>query len=288
MLYVFFSKDDKFSINALSKISLNLEINKPYKYSNDCYFILVQNFLYLTEKELENLLMQFDKSNYNIVVVSKHSSKNSSDNAITLHYTGNFTDALYGGSKNTLSYSDNNVLNQIFCNLYEDLSNNSRVFKKEELFLEATHHGPCSNYMHCFFELGSCDKAYDDQLLIDYYVDILLKFINSYKHNASSNNFFLIGAGHYLNYIDYSKFRAKIREQLGIENANIGHIMPKYIISQIIEDRELAKKLILEGIVKSKANIVYVNRSFVKQFSVIKDIVEQIRKEGLEINIIYD
>jgi len=284
MLLIYFSKEDEFSMNVLK--TLVPDVKEDYlMYTKEVIFCITSNFLFVTnetiEKDFEKIKKDFNlngnQNDLEILVISKHKSQHD-HHLITLHYTGNFNNAELGGQDYTLSIANTHIFGKLLEKIKES--------KNPKFFIEATHHGPTLKYPSLFFEIGPNDESYKNKNNIDNYVSILKDLINDANtpgNNAKKKTFCLIGAGHYIDFEEYSKILQKIKEKMPLVDTNelvVGHIMPKYALNQLIENKEKFEILIKEMITKSNANFCVINRSYAKSSDLIAEII---KKEGKEV-----
>ena len=89
-----------------------------------------------------------------IIFASRHRSA-SGEPTLTAHVCGNFGPADYGGQDGKLSVASANTM----CNIYREMVNCTLDYK---VSLEVTHHGPLVEIPHCWIELGSSEKQWQD------------------------------------------------------------------------------------------------------------------------------
>lgn len=291
MLLVYFAKTDEFVKNVVKY--LNLDSSKELiMYNSQVYFVFgTEKLLFLTEDEINNLTntLNIDKKDLEILVISTHKSKHT-EHLITLHYTGNYNIAELGGD----NYKLNNAATNIFSILKDKIIKNN--FLDPSFLIEATHHGPTSDIPVCFFEIGPNEIAYQCQNCLEKYCNILKEIIDNYdkiKNQTKLENkkiFILIGAEHYISKIDLEKILNKIKEKtnINIEQLKIGHIMPKYALHPLllelndnseIKSKNKLKIMFNEMIIKSNADICVINKSYVKSSDMLKEILDEIKKE---------
>ncbi len=286
MLLVYFSKEDPFSMNIYGKLNVS---ESMFMYTDSIFFILVNNFLFLNNQDIENDIKNLEQK-YNLIidnpellVISKHKSKHDID-LITLHYTGNYNIAELGGN----SYELNPTNQNLFLELMKMII--SQKIESPKFFIEATHHGPTLKYKSLFFEIGPNDLSYNNSNNIDLYIKIFKEVIKAYTQREKSENnyiFSLIGAEHYIDLETYNKIIEKIKEKTNVSDLTIGHIMPKYALLPLLEDKSKLEQMIREMIIKSNADIFVINKSYVKQSELIYESANKVIKEiGKEIKLI--
>lgn len=156
-----------------------------------------------------------------VVFASRHSSK-SGNPTLTVHSTGNFGKAEYGGEDRTLQNTLANVKHNIYLKLRECTLDYG-------VSLEATHHGPTKFKTPLFFvEIGSSEERWGDKEAAEFVVDAILEGTGSKESWQHAIGF---GGGHYA-----PRFS-------GMEEVAFSHICAKYaldsldsgLISQMVE-----------------------------------------------------
>ncbi|MEM1577869.1 MAG: D-aminoacyl-tRNA deacylase [Candidatus Pacearchaeota archaeon] len=195
-----------------------------------------------------------------IIFLSKHESKEKIK-SICLHFSGNFDKAIYGGKDKQLSLADPYLLKNIFLNLAESKINDFN------LTLEATHHGPLCLKQHCFVEIGSSKKEWENEKI----AEIIANAISLSLENKSKDYNIAIGFGgnHYC---------AKFNEIEKISNFALSHICPKYAIDLL--DYELFKQMIERT--NKEVNFILIDKkgSKTEQREKIKNFLERYNKEN--------
>lgn len=93
-----------------------------------------------------------------IIFLSRHASKEPRS-VLTVHVTGNYGTAEYGGSSGTLTPAATRMMHALMNRLEE------HVPKGYTVTYEATHHGPTSIPVpSCFVEVGSTEKEWTDEV----------------------------------------------------------------------------------------------------------------------------
>lgn len=174
-----------------------------------------------------------------IVIASRHWAK-SGKPSLTVHPTGNFGKAMYGGRPRELQWTLANPMRDVFLELLRDPP---RGF---EVSLEATHHSPTQFKTPMFFaELGSGMRQWGDRVAGTYLAEAIAKGIESRGSAPVAIGF---GGGHYC-----PTFTVMERETA------FGHIAAKYtldlltpeLIGQMVERTvDGVERAYLEGGVK--------------------------------------
>ncbi|MCD6522940.1 MAG: D-aminoacyl-tRNA deacylase [Candidatus Diapherotrites archaeon] len=155
-----------------------------------------------------------------IVMASRHKSK-SEKPTLTVHATGNFGDADFGGRPKELQLTIANPMR----NVYLEMRNCTLDYTVSR---EATHHGPTEFNVPLFFaELGSSEKQWKDEEAASFLVDCIIKGI---RKNKKAEVAIAFGGGHYC---------PKFSEMNEIA---FGHIAAKYAVDLL--DEALVKQMV--------------------------------------------
>ena len=150
-----------------------------------------------------------------IIVASSHKSE-AGKPSFTIHSTGNFGKNELGGNARELSYTNGQVIRNIYLQM---LTNEMTDYM---VCLEQTHHGPTQfKTPMCFVELGSSEKQWNDQNAADFLVDCILKGIRT---NEKAESVIGVGGNHYA-----SLFSGLERDYA------FGHMCPKYSLENLDE-----------------------------------------------------
>ncbi|MGD2142268.1 MAG: D-aminoacyl-tRNA deacylase, partial [Candidatus Bathyarchaeota archaeon] len=158
-----------------------------------------------------------------IVVASRHWAR-SGQPSLTVHPTGNFGKAVYGGKARELQVTFANPMRDVYLRL---LQNPPKGF---EVSLEATHHSPTQFSTPMFFaELGSRKRQWMEEEPARYLATAILKGIKDQGNASVAIGF---GGGHYCPTFSVLE-----------EETAFGHIAAKYaldlltpeLISQMVE-----------------------------------------------------
>lgn len=151
-----------------------------------------------------------------IVVSSKHWAR-SGKPSLTVHATGNFGKAMYGGRNRELQRTVANPMRNIFLELQREPP---RGF---EVSLEATHHSPTQFETPMFFaELGSGEKQWADESAGRYLAEAI---VNGIKSDGKAPVAIGFGGGHY----------CPTFTVMEAETA-FGHVAAKYALDLLTED----------------------------------------------------
>jgi D-aminoacyl-tRNA deacylase len=151
-----------------------------------------------------------------IVVASRHWSSSGTP-SLTVHATGNFGKAVYGGRNRELQRVQANPMRDVFLEILKDPPRGFRVS------LEATHHSPTYFETPMFFaELGSGERQWRDEKAGIYLAEAILNGISDKGKVPVAIGF---GGGHYC-----PTFSVKEEETA------FGHICPKYALDLLNEN----------------------------------------------------
>ncbi|HUS77380.1 MAG TPA: D-aminoacyl-tRNA deacylase [Patescibacteria group bacterium] len=150
------------------------------------------------------------------VVASRHWAR-SGKPSLTVHPTGNFGKAMYGGRNRELQRILANPMRDVFLELLEDPPHGF------EVSLEATHHSPTQFETPMFFaELGSGLSQWQDEEMGRYLAEAILKGVRRVGKVQVAIGF---GGGHYC-----PTFTVKERETA------FGHMAAKYALDLLTPD----------------------------------------------------
>jgi D-aminoacyl-tRNA deacylase len=156
------------------------------------------------------------------VVASRHWSSSGTP-CLTVHPTGNFGKAMYGGRNQELQKVLANPMRDIFIELMKAPP------RGYEVSLEATHHSPTQFETPMFFaELGSSKRQWKDEAAATYLAESIIRGIGSKSRVPVAVGF---GGGHYC-----PTFTALEKETA------FGHICPKYALDLLTGD--LIRKMV--------------------------------------------
>lgn len=263
--FFIFSKEDCFSNNVFSELKNELNTKLKLVEKNTEYSLFsfndYTNFIYFDKMHLN-----LDSSKYEILnqeksvyfFISKHKSK-AGPSYFTIHFTGCYLKADFGGKDNTLSLALPE-LKDLF--LWADT-------KEIKHFVEVTHHGPLFLRPHLYIEVGPDEASWANPTLLKAYISWIKPLFTKEIELQNKPGAILIGGSHYF---DFEEIR-KIEER---SKASIGHIIPKYILTQI-EDNNLLQKTILEAITKTlNCKKILINRGYVAKYSDLLAVVSEI------------
>lgn len=185
------------------------------------------------------------------VFLSKHAAE-SGVLALTCHSTGNFEDAKFGGNNRQVAIPHPNLQKKYLKNIWK----NKSQFKKFQITIEATHHGPSAlNKPSIFIEIGTTPQQWNDVELcktVASKVDEVLS--NTIEKNPIAICF---GGTHYP-----EKFTKELLEG----KYALGTVMPKHtldfldkeLFSHILQRNSMAKTALLDwrGLGKNKQKLL--------------------------------
>jgi D-aminoacyl-tRNA deacylase len=164
-----------------------------------------------------------------IVIASRHWAR-SGQPSLTVHPTGNFGKAMYGGRNRELQPTVANPMRDVFLELVKSPPKGFKVS------MEATHHSPTQFSTPLFFvELGSSKRQWIEEGPAHYLVEAILEGINSKGKAPVAIGF---GGGHYC-----PTFSVKENE------IAFGHMAAKYALDLITPEliSQMRKKT-LDGV----------------------------------------
>jgi len=150
------------------------------------------------------------------VMASRHWSQ-SGQPCLTVHPTGNFGKAVYGGRPRELQRTLANPMRDVFMELVADPPHGFQVS------LEATHHSPTQFETPMFFaEVGSGERQWRDEAVCRYLAEAIVRGVGSNGRAPVAVGF---GGGHYC-----PTFSVLERETA------FGHVAAKYALDLLTED----------------------------------------------------
>jgi D-aminoacyl-tRNA deacylase len=164
--------------------------------------------------DYDQIAAKYDLDYY--VIASRHWAQ-SGQPSLTVHATGNFSEALYGGRPRELQFVPANPMRRVFLKLIENPPHGFQVS------LEATHHSPTQFKTPLFFaEVGSSLTQWENEGVCSYLVGCILAGIESEEEAPIAIGF---GGGHYC-----PKFSVLEKEYA------FSHIAAKYSLQALNED----------------------------------------------------
>jgi len=195
-----------------------------------------------------------------VVFLSRHKSETGTK-SLTVHMIGNFSDAKFGGRSRelcgSLAWIGANYLRKLFeKNISSGLNKQGFVVS-----LEATHHGPFTNKLCVFIELGSSPAEWKNELGARVIAETV---IESTLKRFPDKIVIGLGGGHYAP--DFSKLTLR-------KNFAFGHICPKHHLI------DLNKELLRQMIAKSRASKIILDWKGLKEHK--EKVIDLCKKSGL-------
>jgi len=197
-----------------------------------------KDFLYLEDADVPEADL--------LIIPSTHKSA-ANKKSLTIHATGNFGNADYGGSPKTLNPTNSAAIAIGLRSMARQYltPKAQRLTPGFEVCLEVTHHGPTLDVPLVFIEIGSTEEEWGDVEAGKIVANAIKDILENLKPNAQSlmplTNCIGFGGPHY----------APGFTKIVLENPNIafGHILPKYqqenvtkeIIQQMIDGSNATK-----------------------------------------------
>jgi len=213
------SKQDKAGVNITTQLSKFGEFN-----------------FYLVEKDIlhrENMdLLKFQEYDF-IIFASKHSSEKK-EKTLSIHSPGNFGPATkeMGGDNNNICLSSAIFNKQLFENL-NDCAVEHDLYKKYNVTMECTHHGPFIQKPCVFIEIGATETEWEDRRASFAVAKAIKRTIENFKENPYNEIAFGIGGPHYCP--GFNKIQL-------YSNVALSHVIPEYALpiteQMILEARQ--------------------------------------------------
>ena len=207
--------------NILIKDSTYVFVVKPLIVPEERYRVPSEPVPYPTDYDLLSQIYEIDY----FVVASRHWAQ-SGRPSLTVHPTGNFGKAMFGGRSRELQLTTPKKMRDVYLRILDDPPSNFAVS------LEATHHSPTQFNVPMFFaEVGSRMNQWRDTNVCEYLVDSILRGI---EDNGDVEVVIGFGGGHYC-----PTFSSKI------DSYAFGHIAAKYNIPLL--DEEIVAQMVLKS-----------------------------------------
>lgn len=248
---------DNYNFKEIRKNLFFLEETEKTEYAINEVFLIItdQLHIYLTEKEINDLLAGIEKNIEQVIFLSRHSTlSEKKEKSISVHAIGNWKNADLGGRPTTVCKTDPILIRELLLRMYIKKKQNIDIdIKKYEVKQEATHHGPYLENFAIFVEIGSDLDAWNDLKTIGFIcenvIDVL-KYYNREKIKEENNWVEVVGFGgsHYCTkFFKYSMDPNK--------KYCFGHIIPDYAIKEFDKETDL-NKILKEALKKSNSSMI--------------------------------
>lgn len=200
------------------EISKNFDGNPTYTYeiNGETTILITLNH---ESFNAQDLIEKLPTANL-IVFISRHSSQ-SGKPTLSVHTTGNFANAELGGLPKTLSVAPAGAM-QIA--LKELLRCKESLGLNYEVSYECTHHGPSLDAPTMFVELGSSEQQWSDEVAAKAVARAAVAAVANFSQCNGAEAVLGIGGTHY---------NQKFTLMALMGQANFGHMVPKYAVSQV-------------------------------------------------------
>ncbi len=231
-----------YSFKNISKDLYILDIDTKNK-----VYLTVTNDLHIYLKE-EDIVPNELKDINQVIFLTKHSTLNvNKPKCMTVHAIGNWGRAELGGKDNTVVETDPILIRKL---LIELKRNKPKEIKEYEVKQEATHHGPYLEIPTIFFEIGSQESDWSNEVVSSYMIKVLLDVIKDYnKEEIKKKKGWIeavgVGGSHYC-----SKFNKKTYKDSNLYA--FGHVVANYAL----EDIENKPKLLEQAKQKSNSKVI--------------------------------
>ncbi|MDK2891899.1 MAG: D-aminoacyl-tRNA deacylase [Methanohalophilus sp.] len=230
-------KNNLLKLDSWSKLEINCpefeDLAEVYE-SNRFRLVEVTNH-HIFQDGIDRKLESCGLPAKNIIFISKHKS-NDGRRLLTAHFTGNPSEAKYGGKDGELVVAYTSAIKPIIMEL---LKYSEAI--GYQVSMESTHHGPTDlKIPSIYVEIGSGPDQWDDLQAGDAVARAILSFIPQDLPVAVG-----FGGGHYA---------VRQSEILMNNNVAFGHNFPSYQLKNINES------LFLQAMAKSNADFVYMDR----------------------------
>ncbi|MDR2699768.1 MAG: hypothetical protein LBC12_03010 [Nitrososphaerota archaeon] len=156
-----------------------------------------------------------------IIFISRHSSQSGTP-TLTVHPTGNFANADFGGLSRMVSVSPATVMSYTLKML--TFFQQKLELMDYEVSFEVTHHGPSLNVPTMFVELGSSMSQWTDSKAAYAVACAVISTIDTFESKPTQRAVIGIGGTHY----------NKNFTQMALSGEAIfGHMIPKYAVANV-------------------------------------------------------
>lgn len=191
-----------------------------------------ERHLYL--KDFSTLFSPVSGEVDDIIFLSRHSSK-ADIKSLTVHPTGNFSEAMLGGEPGRLSTSDPTKMSSALRAMGSHYSGG-----EFSVTFEATHHGPLLDVPNFFIEIGTTEEQWKNREALDTVVSAIFA-----PDRPPAESFVGAGGGHYM---------PKVTKYALENGTDIGHMISKHaldsldeaMILQAVEKTPLCKGFIMD------------------------------------------
>ncbi len=227
MIVLAFSRTDRFSYNVFKKIMNNIvQVRdygslKLYRYRDLPAILLEDRDLpFIENEELSKILEFVNIENPKILFISRHEMSRNPRPMLTVHTSGNWGKAEYGGTDNKVSIC-NACLNSNIIRQLRKLAEERSILGEYEVVMEATHHGPSIDYESCFIEVGSSEREWNDERCINLFIDLIDDILTRFEDYLKKVGKVTVSIGdlHYCTLMNHI-FSLEI---------DLGHTVPKYV-----------------------------------------------------------
>lgn len=203
--------------HILENVSFSASKEEPDTYTWEDYRlrIIEERHLYYDTVSKESNGMSPDVAD--IVFLSSHSSS-AQIKSLTVHPTGNFSEAPLGGKERTLSVSSPGTMTPALRKLNETYGGDGF-----EVTFEATHHGPLIDVPNYYIEIGTTEAEWSDPDALNAVKEAVFS-----SPDSRSPAFVGAGGGHYV---------PKITRYAMENGVSIGHLISKHAQDSITPEQ---------------------------------------------------
>jgi len=199
-----------------------------------------------------------------IVFLTKHKSATAKP-SLTVHPTGNFLNNELGGNARELSIAEPLLMKELLKSIKKH-ADADEYFKKYEVTVEQTHHGPLVNKPHLFFEIGSSAEEWEDSKTGALMAKALMEVITDYKPKDTPS-VVVFGGGH------YNQIATKIMLNT---NYAVGHICSRYFVEGLDD------KLLMEMFSRNSSKIDFAVLDWKGMNSIKQELVRKLERLNLK------
>jgi D-aminoacyl-tRNA deacylase len=192
-----------------------------------------KDFLYLTDEDINGAQGRRGAGAQTDLLIFPSTHKSAANKkSLTIHATGNFGNADYGGEPKKLNPTSSEAIAIGLRSMANQALGSRQGAVGFEVCLEVTHHGPTIKTPLVFIEIGSTEEEWGNveagKVIANAIKDIIEYLKPPTPNPKPFTNYIGFGGPHYA-----PSFTKKIIEN---ENIAIGHILPKYQQDNVTKD----------------------------------------------------
>ncbi|MCD6509135.1 MAG: hypothetical protein J7L11_01920 [Thermoprotei archaeon] len=212
----------------------NTKVKVKYSARNLDIYIVSTDTVFL--EGIEELTSKYEA----IAFASRHESRSKMP-VLSIHVPGNLTgEAKFGGKPFSLCYANGMLMIELFKRIYDAYEQSPFPRMGWECCYEATHHGPYVDEKPAFYiEIGSSPEEWKNERAGAILAEALVSVSTMTFNNAS-----VVG-------VSGLHYASNLARKCMRRDMPLGHIIPRYAVEALSEDRERLALAIRETVDKS-------------------------------------